>query len=353
MDLRNTVLFMLRSLCRASLALTILCSVVANTRSQAAVLLTFGGYQWGQANVPNQGIQLGVVDATARSGASFGPAQPSANMTRTSGNITGFIEGQAGVNTGVGYLSRITKRRNGDPTPNAPLESSGTKAVNIPKDRTIGSGDIGTSIIRRGIQVGWSAGTNGFAHPVMTNVAGNDFVIWESGDHAQPDAMMTRVRNAVTQQFTPWFYFTPSEHAVSGSVLFAFEYDLTNFGFGSGAQIDLIEMANMVSTDRIAALGTNTANGWVAQGKVWPEHGGAFSATNPGPNPGSISPAYGTPFGSSTYDPDPLYVSVAGNLQQLAVPEPASFIVWPLVGLLGAIAFQKITARSEAPHTSL
>src|SRR6476620_8451823 len=89
-------------------AFVVLCSGLS---AHAAVLLSFGGYTWDQANVPNKGIQLGVDDATTRSGATFGPAQPATNLTRT-GDINGFIEGQAGANTAVGYLSRITKRRN-------------------------------------------------------------------------------------------------------------------------------------------------------------------------------------------------------------------------------------------------
>src|ERR1041385_6121315 len=163
----------------------VLAVLTFTTDSSASVVLSVGGYTGEQTNLPKKGIQLGVDDATTRSGASFGPAQPSTNLTRTSGNITGFVEGQAGINTGVGYLSRITKRRNGDPTPSAPLETTGTKAVNKLQDRNVNSGNIGTSIIRRGIEVGWNAGTNGFSHPVFLNGPGTDFVIWESGDHAQ------------------------------------------------------------------------------------------------------------------------------------------------------------------------
>jgi hypothetical protein len=301
------------------------------SETRAAVLLTFGSYTWDQANVPNTGKQLGVNDTTTRSGASFGPAND-VNQTRT-GNVTGFIESQAGANTGIGYLSRITQRKTSEAP--AVLETTGTRAINIPQ-----SGNINASIIRRGVQVGWNAGTNGFVRPVMTNGAGTDLVIWESGDHAQPDAMMTRVRNATTLQFTDWYFFTPSEYAVSGAVLFGFGYDLSNFGIGAGVQVDLIEMANMVSTDRIYGPGTSTANGFVAQGRVRPEAGGAYSLSNPGPDPGNISPSYGVPFGNATYDPDPLYVSVLGNLQNFAVPEPASFIAWSLIigfGTVGAV----------------
>jgi hypothetical protein len=319
---------MLRLLRIAALAPILLGSF---SETRAAVVLSFGGYSWDQASVPNTGKQLGVNDTTTRSGASFGPAND-VNQTRTS-SVTGFIESQAGANTGVGYLSRITQRKTSEAP--AVLETSGTRAINVPQ-----SANINASIIRRGIQVGWNAGTNGFARPVMTNGTGTDLVIWESGDHAQPDAMMTRVRNATTLQFTDWYFFTPTEHAVTGSVLFAFAYDLSNFGLGAGAQVDVIEMANMVSTDRINGPGTNTANGWVAQGHVRPQAGGTFSASNPGPDPGNISPAYGVPFGNSTYDPDPLYVSVLGNLQNFAVPEPASLIGWTLIigfGTVGAV----------------
>lgn len=302
----------------ATIALLILPSGV-NTR--AAVILSFGGYSWDQANEPNIGHQLGVNDATTRSGASFGPSN-NTNLTRT-GNIAGFIESQAGANTAVGYLSRITERK----TSEAPLklETTGTRAINLPQ-----AADINAAIIRRGIQVGWTPGTNGLARPVLPNGPGTDFVIWESGDANQPDAMMTRVRKAGSLQFTDWFFVTPTQHAVSGSVLFAFDYDLSNFGLADGTQIDLIEMANMVSTDRIDGPGTSTANGFVAQGHVRPEAGGEFSLTNPGPNPGNITPAYGVPFGYATYDPDPLYVSVQRNLQTF-VPEPASVIAWSAI----------------------
>src|SRR4051794_39678626 len=241
---------MLRLLYLSMLALVFF---AAAGETRAAVLLSFGGYTWDQANVPNTGKQLGVNDTTTRSGASFGPANDT-NQTRTN-SITGFIESQAGANTGVGYLSRITQRKTSEAP--AVLETTGTRAINVPQ-----SANINAAIIRRGIEVGWAAGTNGFAQPVMTNGTGNDIVIWESGDHAQPDAMMTRVRNATTQQFSDWYFFTPSEHAVTGSVLFAFAYDLSNFGLATGAQVDLIELANMVSTDRIDGPGTSTANGF-------------------------------------------------------------------------------------------
>jgi hypothetical protein len=322
---------MFRKLC---LGVLLLNSAVLLNPARAGVMLSFGGYTWDQDNVPNMGFQLGVNDSTTRSGASFGPANDT-NLTRT-GNITGFIESQAGANTAVGYLSRITQRKTSEAP--AKLETAGTRAVNIPT-----AADVGTAIVRRGIQVGWTAGTSGFATPVMVNGTGTDIVVWESGNANQPDAIMARARNAVTQQFTDWYFFTAasSPTVTGGTVLFAYAYDLSNFGLLNGAQVDLIEMANMVSTDRIDAPGTNTANGWVAQGRVRPEAGGAFSATNPGPDPGNISPPYGVPFGGGTYDPDPLYVSVLSGLQNLTVapvPELASALVWSLIISAGVLA---------------
>jgi hypothetical protein len=319
---------MLRPLPTIAFALAVVSSQLV---AQAAVTLSFGPYVWDQANEPNTGIQLGVNDTTTRSGATFGSANDT-NMTRT-GNITGFIEAEPGANTGVGYLSRITQRRTSEAP--AVLETTGTRAINIPQ-----SANINSSIIRRGIQVGWTPNTDGFAHPVMTNGPGTDFVIWESGDANQPDAMMARVRNAVTQQFTDWFYFTPTQYSVSGSVLFANAYDLSNFGLAANAQVDLIEMANIVSTDRIDATVAGAGpNGYAAQGRVLPEKGGAFGPTNPGPDPGNISPPYGVPYGGGTYDPDPLYVSILSNLQNLSVaPEPSSLLAWSClisVGLTG------------------
>src|SRR3954464_4722226 len=75
------------------IALVVLVTLVLNTNLPAAVLLNFGGYTWDQANVPNTGIKLGVDDPPTRSGATFGPAQPATNLTRTN-NINGFVEGQ-------------------------------------------------------------------------------------------------------------------------------------------------------------------------------------------------------------------------------------------------------------------
>jgi hypothetical protein len=305
--------------------------LTAGDGAQAAVVLSFGSESWNQDNAPNIGSQLGVVDNTTRSGASFGPIN-NLNHTRTS-SITGFIESQPGANTAVGYLSRITERAVAGV---GPLETTGTRAVNLPQ-----SANINANIIRRGIQVGWAAGTNGLAQPVLGNGLGDDFIIWESGDAGQPDALMARVRDAATQLFTDWYFFTPEEVALSIGTgrLFKFSYDLSLMGFGAGDSIDLIEMANIVSTDRIDAAGTLTPNGWVAQGRVLPEVGGAFSMTNPGPDPGPVS--YGIPFGGGTYDPDPLYVSVLHDLQNFgtatAVPEPASLSLFGLGACMAAV----------------
>src|SRR5436309_559618 len=93
------------------LTLVVFAIVFLSVNASGAVVLNFGGYSWDQANVPNTGIQLGVDDATTRSGATFGPAQTATNLTRTN-DINGFIESQAPPNTPLGYLSRITKRRN-------------------------------------------------------------------------------------------------------------------------------------------------------------------------------------------------------------------------------------------------
>jgi len=308
----------------------------AATDASAAVVL-YGGYQWDQTNDPNMGFQLGVNDANVRSGVQFGPAND-VNLTRT-GNITSFIEGQiAPADQNRGYLSRITQRRTSEAP--AKLETTGTRAVNLPT-----AADVGAAAIHRGIQVGWTSGTKGFTTPVMVNGTGADFVIWESGTTGQPDAMMTRVRDALTQQFTDWFFFSPlSQPASSAGVLFAYAYDLTNFGLPLGAQVDLIEMANMNSFDRIDATGVALGpNGYAAQGRVisYASNPPAFGPNSPGPDPGPLAVGYGVPFGNATYDPDPLYVSILGNLQNLVVPEPASVVAWSLIIGLGMIGYAK------------
>jgi hypothetical protein len=164
--------------------------------------------------------------------------------------------------------------------------------------------------------------------------------------------MMARVRNAVTRQFTDWYYFSAQTSPVSsGGVLFAYAYDLTDFGLGPNAQIDRIEMANINSFDRIAATGVaNGVHGYAAEGRVvsYPTPGPApppFGPNSPGPDPGPLanSSYNGIPYGGGTYDPDPLYVSVLGNLQQF-VPEPTSCIAWGFI--LGVVAFSDRRRRS-------
>lgn len=329
---------------RSRLVLQVVCGVffVATPFVVQAAVVTYGTYSWEQTNDPNNGVQLGVNDSATRSGVAFGPADNN-NLSRT-GDITNFIEGQAGASTSVGYLSRITQRKTSEAP--AKLETTGTKAVNIPQ-----SADVGTAAIHRGIQVGWNSGTNGFTNPVLVNGNSNgvngakDFVIWESGSTGQPDALMVRVRDAVSQAFTDWFYFAAQSSPVSsGGVLFAYAYDLSDFGLALGAQVDLIEMANMNSFDRIDATGVPMGSSYVAQGRVisYTSSPPAYSASSPGPDPGPLAVGYTNGFGNATYDPDPLYVSVLGTMQNLtAVPEPASIVAWTLLVGLGLVGYAK------------
>jgi hypothetical protein len=326
----NNHFSILRFIARAALCLLAISSVVP---THAAVVI-YGGYTWDQSNDPNNGLQLGVNDDDIRSGAKFGPGDNN-NLPRT-GNITLFIEAQPGASTSIGYVSRITQRKTSEAP--AKLETTGTRAVNLPS-----AADVGGAEIRRGIQVSWNPGTKGFTNPVMVNSAGDDFVIWESGNAGQPDALMARVRNAVSRQYTDWYYFSAQTSPVSsGGVLFAYAYDLSDFGLGVNAQIDRIEMANMNSYDRIAATGApNGVHGYAAEGRVvsYPTPGPPpppFGPNSPGPDPGPLaSSAYnGIPYGGGTYDPDPLYVAVLGNLHEF-VPEPASCFTWAsIIGLV-------------------
>ncbi|HTN75382.1 MAG TPA: hypothetical protein VL096_09050 [Pirellulaceae bacterium] len=323
-------------------AISIAAVAELSSSAHAAPVLSFGGYNWDQANAPNIGTQLGssgYVQTVA--GTAFNNGNLSnvpANFSRTN-DIFGFVEGQPGANTGVGYLSRFVDRVAGVA---GPLELSGTKGINLPT-----AADIGSANIRGGIEVGWAAGTNGIATPVLANGSGADFVIWESGSANRPDALMTRVRLADSQAYSDWFFVTPISNSVSGSVLWAYAYNLDMFGLASGETIDLIQFANMNSKDRINAQNVAIGpNGYAAQGQVLVGVGtpGVYGTNNPGPDPGNITPPYGIPFGGGTYDPDPLYVSILHNLQDInvnaseEVPEPASLALWGIIGSAGAIA---------------
>ncbi len=180
----------------------------------------------------------------------------------------------------------------------------GARAVNLPSDNN------GTTV-RSAIELTWSGGGT------LENVAGDDFVIYESSSNPNgPDAFMVQVF-VVGQGWTKWRYEIadsrenyPSQ-GTSGA--FATAFNISDFGdFADGVQISAIRIASMTDADRIAGTGVETGIGtgqFRGEGFVIPNDGGQTSDVLPDPGDAASFDF----FGSATFDPDPLYVGVLNS----------------------------------------
>lgn len=181
-----------------------------------------------------------------------------------------------------------------------PLNNTGTsRPLNLP------AGNNGTNA-RSGIELSWSAGRG------LANQTGDDLVFYESGSTStSPEAFMVQVHNAVTNTWTSWYYEPADAFALYGGVgvegAFATAVDLSDLGVGSGEIIDRVRIVNMTDEDRMV-----DASGI---GAVIPEDNGATSSNFPDPGP----LASFTSYGSSTLDPDPLYVGAFNALSNTLV----------------------------------
>ena len=184
-------------------------------------------------------------------------------------------------------------------------------AINMPE------GNNGSST-RHGLEVSWSGGRT------LTNLGGGDeFVIYESASNStSPEGFMVRARNASTGGFSDWFFQANDAFenylslsgggATTTAGAMAHAFDLSDLGFAVGEAIDLIQIANLISADTLAAgMGTRQVL-FDGSGSV---HG----------------------FGSSALDPDPLYVGVLDGLTGAAVvPAPAALPAgMALLGVMG------------------
>jgi hypothetical protein len=255
--------------------------------SHAGDVFQFAGYTFDQRNTPNQAALLG--DNQTLDGAHFSPGFPAA----TTGVITGFPQSSTGYSNALalGQLTGI---------------STGNRAVNLP------AGNIGFSA-RHGIEVGWSG------HRGLTNLGGDDFVIYESAQTILTvEGLIVRVRAAPTAfgqspAWTPWCYFPPANFQITSGQAgaFAHVYDLSNFGLATNQMIDRIQLANLTAADRIAGPGTNIGGTvFVGSGRV------VFDGST------TVQPDAG-PFDTDrlydflTLDPDPLYVAALRDIGPL------------------------------------
>lgn len=247
----------------------------------------FAGYTFDQRNTPDQAALLGNNETLDR--AHFSPGVPNS----TTDVVTGFPQSSTGYSNALalGQLTGI---------------STGNRAVNLP------AGNIGFSA-RHGIEVGWSG------HRGLTNLTGNEFVIYESAQTILTvEGFIVRVRVVPTvlgqsYAWTPWYYFPPANFQITSGQegVFAFAYDLSNFGLTNSQVIDRIQLGNLMSSDRIAGPGTNIGgNVFVGSGRV------VFDgSTNVRPDAG----AFDTDrlYDILTLDPDPLYVAALRDVGPL------------------------------------
>ncbi len=176
--------------------------------------------------------------------------------------------------------------------------SAGTtvRGVNLPL------GDVGTAF-RSGVQLSWENGLS------LTNLAGDDFVIYETGSENVPEGYMVQVRGSDSGIWSRWVYVSASQvapYGVAGEFLFATLFNLDDFGVSANDRIDAFRIANLIAADRIED-GTSF---------VLPGDNDATSTTLPAPGPLASFGSYG----ASTFDPDPVYLGV---LHQLVQTSPA------------------------------
>ncbi|MGC3966388.1 MAG: cadherin repeat domain-containing protein [Pirellulales bacterium] len=224
----------------------------------AAPAYTFAGFNFIQPATPDQAVALaGLLDG------GFG-----VNVTAPIGSVlgvTGFPDSTAGFDPALS-IGRLLN----------PALVAGTLGVNLP------ASNIGT-VDRAGFVVSWSGGRT------LSEQAGDDFVIYESGDANEPDAMMVQVHVAGVG-WTKWRYETPDSFAPYGGAgtagTFATAFDLADFGLTGGQSIDAIRVVNMTAADRMEGPGTERVTGsgvFVSSGFVIPGDKGATSNVLPDP----------------------------------------------------------------------
>lgn len=290
----------------AGVAVALMLSVAAPAN---AVPFTYAGFTYEQDETPDT---LGLLG----NGAVLGGATFSAgNVTRITRSVgfqatggtagTGFT-GEAGFDPSL-TLGRQANAQHGI------TQSDGTSclfgcAINMP------SGNDGTSD-RHGIEASWSNGSQ------LINGAGNDFVIYESASSPTGvEGFMVRVQLS-DGSFSSWRYEfsdafeayteTPAQFTTGAT---ATAFDLTDFGLMLDEAIRSIQIANLDDSDTVDSV--------TGQGNVLFGGGGSTILSTSG----------GSAFGSSSLDPDPLYVGILGDL--LTVPEPGTLALFGF-GLAG------------------
>lgn len=266
-----------------------------------AATYSFAGFSFDQDRATDT---LGLLGNSETLGGAAFTANVANRITRSvgfvaiSGNANSGIVGQAGFDP-----SRSLGRQGFDQQ--GLTQSDGTSsvyasAINLPRGNN-GATD------RHGLAMGWSG------NRALSNGAGADFLVYESASSASgQEAFMIRARNADTGEWSRW-YFRDADgfenYVESGEGAHAFAFDMSDLGFAAGDLIDSIELANLRTSDRID--GSDSTAGYVN-----------FDGT--GLMAQFLNGASLTTYGSSAFDPDPLYAVALGDLVTLGqvIPLP-------------------------------
>lgn len=250
-----------------------------------APAFTFAGFNFIQSATPDQAVALaGLLDG--------------GHGVNVNAPLGSTIVANLFPNSTVGFNSALSIGRLLNPG-----LTTDTRGINMP------ASNVGT-VDRTGFSVSWSSGT-------LSEQAGDDFVIYESGDLNEPDAFMVQVK-VVGGTWSKWRYETADSFAPYGGVgtagTFATAFDLADFGLTAGQSIEEIRVVSMTAADRMEGPGAERVTGsgvFVASGFVIPNDNGLTSDVLPDPG----ATAKFSYYGNATFDPDPLYI---GALHPLA-----------------------------------
>ncbi len=250
---------------------------VLRVEGMGAQPYTFATITFDQASAPNILTPLapGVYDA----------AVINAEPTDVTAGRSGFPDDTTNFR-GEYSLGRLLKSTAG----------TTVSGVNLPL------GDAGATF-RSGLEITWESGLS------LTNLTGDDFVIYESGGANAPEGFMVQVRGTDSGIWSRWVYVPSSQVAAYGNpgeFIYATLFNLDDFGISANESIDAFRIANLIAADRIET-GTRF---------VLPGDNDATSAELPDPGPLASFANYG----ASTFDPDPVYLGV---LHQLIPTSPA------------------------------
>lgn len=277
-----------------------------------AASFTFATFTFDQDVTPDTFGLLG-------NGAVIGGATFSANLPNSITRSVGFNSVSGTANSGFvgepGFDPSLSLGRQANAQAGV-TQSDGSSclfacALNLPRS------NLGETR-RHGLEVTWSGGL------VLTNGAGDDFVVYESASTPTADeGYMVRVGTA-GGAFSDWrfeafdafeaYTETPVQTVVGAH---ATAFDLTSFGLGLTDTINVIQIANLMPGDTLGAGGLVLFDGSGAA----------------------------TGFGGGEFDPDPLYVgalSVMIDPNSAAVPlPPAGFLLLGALGALGVFRRRK------------